>query len=120
MLSEALNKYNAKFVKREFRSKVIHDFSCVNEFLAQFITDFTDPDAANDLLQAFESVLRHQIAKDIVLAPTLLTIEICPDFTSLYHDPEYADPTNPIMQLPTIDFAALVRAWAQFLAQPSA
>lgn len=116
--SEILNQHGIKFIKRTVHYKLRHDVDCRNDLLAQFITDYNSVSDALDLSQAFESVLNGQYEKDIVISPTLLTIEIQHDFTSLYHDPEYSTSSVPIVTIDTSAFNEIVKAWAAFLAQP--
>ncbi len=118
MNNEILNQHGITFIRRTVHHKLRHDVDCPNDLLAQFITDYGSVIDALDLSQAFESVLYGQYEKDIVISPTLLTIEIQRDFTSLYPDPEYSPSTIPVVTIDTPAFNEIVKAWAAFLATP--
>lgn len=108
-----ISKYNISFQYNEvWRIKVMLS---PHPILNQLVMDSRQIEDVNDFIEALQLVANGTLPQNFFISESAISVEVNPDVTKLYDQPNYSKNTPVLYSLPTNHLIEINKLWKQFL-----
>ncbi|MEE1900196.1 hypothetical protein GN157_10970 [Flavobacterium rakeshii] len=107
-----LKTYNITFQNVEYWGKTIFSPHLA---LNQLIMDSRQIEDINDFTEALQLVVNGTLPQNFFISESAISVEVNPDVTKLYNQPNYSNNTPVLYSLPTNHLIEINKLWKQFL-----